>query len=535
MLLHGALQAQLLNTFFIDSESELDYLFESGQIDPVQFQLLDEFWAVPHFADTGRAMQIIRALENQIHYLQLVPDTANAADDIHEPIALGQYYYRLLQELGIRLSYKTYYNFEDNDLRRQLLTLSGRPAKGCRYYVESEKNRQSADYYFRKRYLHLSSGNLNLRLGNFIPCWGQGITMGYHSGFLDKEKSQTYRSFLYPHIGRYNGISIEYNSMFSPLLVLSYDRSKDARGRLAALGCSYVLENLKIGLLGNYHILENWPANAVCRNLLMGTYLHFTSGNYGFSGEVSENDLKYFAWVLRADRKIEMCRLSLAIWSYHKKYVNPYGAGKANSDYVTIEIEDTGLKYRSPQNGEWGLLMETRCRNNQSSSLDIAANYWCDAGMEKKIRLRVSDRFPIKEDVQGIITYLWGNDNLDLDHGARQHLRFDLIYPNNFGFGFRLALEARRIFYYYGRRDYLRADWKAAISIGQSINLAFKAGRIDYNSAEKSTGYWIFYLNENLILGENAFLRFVLDTKAGGGYDFLNSARANLQLIFTGE
>jgi hypothetical protein len=162
------------------------------------------------------------------------------------------------------------------------------------------------------------------------------------------------------------------------------------------------------------------------------------------------------------------------------------------------------------------------------------ANYWRDAGAEKKVRARLSDKIRLGNTLEGVITFLWGDDNLHRDYGNRQHLRFDLFYREKPLLSLRFGLQAERVYYSYGRRDYLRGELKAAFPIGESALSKVKISRIGYGSDRALPGYWLIYLSEDLRLGENVLLRVVLDSREGDEYNLLNSARFNLQITLMG-
>jgi hypothetical protein len=527
-------QAALIDTYLIDSQSELDYLYESGQIDLEQFQLLDEFFATRYYGDSSDLDEIARVLSAQAEYQFIGLDSLSFKDEGLDSITAEASYLAFLQKLKFRLAYRLYQNVASDDTRRQLVTLSGHPAKKIDYYFEAEKNQESGDFFLRKRGLSITSGDLEMEFGNYIPSRGMGITLGYHSGFLNKDDNPTYQSALFPIKGHYNGINLEYNSTFAPTLILSYDRSKNMRGRLAAFGCDYVKKNLRIGLLGQYHYLENWETGSDYSNFIAGMHFQYSRADYKFQGEISESERRYFAWIFQADRKFPNGSFSLSGWNYHSGYINPYGGGKANSDYVTLEIEQTGLQYRSRQNGEWGILILSKYDIYKAHSIAIDANYWRDGGCEKKVRARFSDKIRLGHTLEGVITYLWGDDNLDLDYGQRQHLRLDLLYRKNPILNLRLSLQAERVHYSYGRRDYLRGEMKTIFPVGNSVFSTIKISRVNYYSDRVLPGYWLVYFSENLMLGKNVTLRAVLDSREGKEYNLLNSARFNLQLTLMG-
>jgi len=165
----------------------------------------------------------------------------------------------------------------------------------------------------------------------------------------------------------------------------------------------------------------------------------------------------------------------------------------------------------------------------------ISGNYWSDAGEEGKIRLKFSERFNISNSFQTELTYLWGDDNIGGVYGDRQHLRLDLFYGGSMKKRFRLSGELKRVYYSYGRRDYFRAELKAAYPLSENLNSIVKISRIDYDMIDGSPGYWFIYLGERITFGDHIYLRAVIDSREGKEYNLIDSARFNLLItLLTG-
>ena len=240
-LIPAIAQAQIVNTDLIDSQSELDYLLESGQINEEQYRMLDEFFSIYFGSSTILSGVMAGEIENQV-----------IIDSITESITKEQ-----IDRWHSAVSYRHYHKFTDDYSYRQIFTMRGDYNSDLQYYIVSEKKGSDSDYYFRERWIKYRRDKYALELGNYFPDWGLGVTAGYHSDFLEKADNPEYQSILYPYLSRYNGFRFEYKSRISPIVMLSYDRSHDYRGRLLAVGSNYTLSNLKLGFLGNYHNLDN--------------------------------------------------------------------------------------------------------------------------------------------------------------------------------------------------------------------------------------------------------------------------------------
>ncbi len=528
LLLAPPVNAALIDTYFLDSEEELDYLFQSGEIDLEQYRLLEEFFSVLPYTVQGTH---ITASNGTILYADSTAVQELSSASISENFP----YFQWLTDIKTSVTYKMYHDLDADEARRQLLNISGKPAKSFSYYFEAEKKPDYRQYYFRKRLVKFSYRNLNAEIGNFNPSWGMGITMGYYSDFLAKDDSPAYRSFLFPAKGRLNGIRLQYDSKISPIAILSYDCSETASGRMAGFGFDYSVHSLSMGLLGSYHKIENLTNDKDYSNFIIGGNIKLKSGPYAVQSEISESKGEFFAWSSALVRKLDKGRFTLAAWNYPLGYLNPYGEGKANSDFTTTEIPDTELEFRSRQYGEWGILSQSRYLLFENHLTSIAANYWRDGGQEEKFRVKICDQLAVTSSLNIALTYLWGDDNLNDDYGLRQHLRFDVLYGKSPRNRMRFSTELKRICYSYGRRDIARFELRAAYPISERINSVVKFSRVDYDMSDGAPGYWLIYLSEDITFGKYLFLRAVVDTREGENYNLINSARFNLQITLMAE
>jgi hypothetical protein len=472
--------------------------------------------------------ELIDAILNQYPELEISSDSLEDSElrnlDIPAPDVSGGIFHKLESAL----SYRIYHDLDQDKSRRQLITFSGKYSKDFIYYLQMEKDESGQDYYFRKRYFRLNGKKFNLELGNFNPRWGMGISLGYHADFLGRDDNLSYKSALFPKLGKFNGIRLQYNSSLSPLAMYSYDRSHSAQGKLAAFGTEYKHKGLNVGIIGSNFEIENLQNGKYYSDFIFGGSLKFKWNKYDFISEISSNDFPNFAWCFDLKRKFNKGNISLSGWNYPDGYVNPYGAGRANSDYKTIEIEDTGLEYKSRQNGEWGIWARSSYSLFKQHLTSISANYWSDAGEEEKFRIKLSERFRISETLETELTYLWGDDYIGGDYGDRQHIRMDIICGSSIRKRLRLSAELKRVYYSYGRRDYVRAEVKAVYPLSDKINSIVKFSRIDYDMSDGSPGYWLVYLSENITFGDHIYLRAVMDSREGREHNLIESARFNL-------
>ena len=142
--------------------------------------------------------------------------------------------------------------------------------------------------------------------------------------------------------------------------------------------------------------------------------------------------------------------------------------------------------------------------------------------------MKISEQFKLSNQFKTELTYLWCDDNIGGDYGHRQHLRIDIFYRGSLKNRLRISGELKRVYYSYGRRDYIRAELKGIFPIADKINSIVKFSRIDYDMTDGSPGYWLIYLSENIQFGDHIYLRAVMDSREGQKYNLIDSARFNL-------
>ena len=512
-------QAQIVNTDLIDSQSELDYLLESGQIDREQYRLLDEYFSIY----AGPRTVLSRAITDEIEE-QITADSL--AESVEEPKP---------DRWHSAVSYRHYQKIADDYSYRQMFTLRGDYNSDLQYYMVTEKRGTDGDYYFRERWIKFRRDIYSVELGNYYPEWGMGLTTGYHSDFLDKSDNPEYQSALYPYLSRYNGLRCEYESSLHPLVLLSYDRSKYYRGRLLAVGMNYNLADLQVGLLGNYHNLDNLNSGREFSQLVVGGYLYWNNSDYKIESEISGAKFQDFAGILSLSKKQKWGQILFQGWNYPLGYINPYGGGRANSDYRTISLDSTGIEYHSRQNGEYGILSRTDYKFNSRHTASVTGNYWRDGGQEKKYRLLLADNIKLTENIAGRFTVLFGDDNLNDDFGYRNHVRLDLTYTQRGVSNLRLSAEFKRVYYSYGRRDYLRTEIRYGRKFSDYSSASVKISRLDSDLLDGQPGYWLVYLEEDIRFADRVRVRVLLDSREGKRYNLINSARINLQITVVAD
>ena len=517
LFLPSQIFASLINTYWLDSESELQYLFESGQIDLDKYLLFDELFSLPQYFDSLALNEIVRSVED------LSGLDAVALDSLIHEFEMRTQKPQLFDRLSMQFSYRYYQDFDRNRFSREYIYLTGNYDKSIEYDFQMERSYSQRDLYFRKRRISFLKGSFAVDLGNFYPRWGQGITVGYHSRFLDKDNNRVYRSILYPRLGRFNGLQLSFKSdAVSSALILSHDRTPDQNGSLAAIKLAYSFKRNRIGLIGNYHHLKNEQNNSEYDDLVAGIYGDFRFNRYQFQAEISEYQSDYFAYYMQLSRSYSRGRFRLAAWNYPAGYINPYGAGRANSDYRSVSIEDTEIEYRSRQNGEYGWLLNNSLELSPATRLSTDINFWRDGGKEEKLRGRWLIQYQFSRFLDLRLTYLWGDDNLSENYGRRDHYRCDLIWREYGKVYFRVGTEFKRVFYEYGRRDFVRVETSLRWRLSKSVNTSMKFSRIDSDLTDGEAGHWLIYLGEELSLSSNIFLKATLDTREGKTYNLID-------------
>ncbi len=519
---------QMVNTIVLDSHEELEYLFQSGQIDAEQYRVLDELLNSMPVTQRYFHDDLMRSVRQQNEFLEIdLEDTieVEAAEDHQDGWLTG---------FDSRVKFRLYHDLDQKSPYREYFSYSGNSEQNLSLYIEAERHENWNDYYLRRRHLDFRRNRFKISAGNFAPDWGMDVSLGYPADILHKSDDPLYQSVLFPSRGRYNGLMISHSSNYNPTILFSYDRSRSNRSRLAAGMFDYGNQDFHGGLLVGIFRLDDPGAGNQFDSYITSGYLALTRGKTSFESEFSLIDIKYPAFNAELSSRYERAGIRIMAWNYHRGYVNPYGSGRANPDSRRIYIDSNELNYTSRHNGEYGLLLRTDIYDMHGHNPQIMANYWRDGIEEEKVRIRMVDRYAISSRIDAMLTYLWGNDNLDdAGYGDRQHIRVDLNYKPARRLRFRISAEARRVYYSYGRRDYLRGEARFAFPIDDDISVWFRFSRIDNDLADGSRGYWLIYLGENMALGDSFYLRVSMSTREGIKYNMIKSARLNLQIIWT--
>lgn len=354
-------QAQLISSEIYETEEDLQEGLELGLLTFDQYlELLDLIQAKP--ASTSEEA-------DKLFFLPDVSpgDISQIQGKEKEDVLLKERTEPFLSEsqkrkpgLSGKLVWRFYEEFQDVDKADNYLNLEIANKNKLIWRMDAEE-KSNQDFRIRKRFLRIlyPKSSTQLIVGNFDKRIGLGLNVGYHPHFEYSSSSELKPkdSFLYPTLGRYNGIYAESKfSFFSALAFYSKNKRDQIEDEITAFDLNFLTHAIKpqdtefmLGLCVSEGKLKNIQDKSSfkddCRSLHFDCQLKSTklSGEYALlSNKKSGQAFEFFS-------RGKLYRVDFAWWSYDDAFVHPFGGGLSNPDYETIHLEKIDYDYRSRQ------------------------------------------------------------------------------------------------------------------------------------------------------------------------------------------
>jgi len=354
------LDAQFLSSYFVTDYETVEWLFDTGQIDSDEFDRWSEFFTdstqeitIDSHLVEGAEMPTIKATHTENR-------TRNAT-----------------------ASFRMYHRGCDNEPYRRIIRMSysDKPGFYGSLIAESSANQ---DIYLRSRSFGWRDGKTRIEAGGVDPVWCGGLVAGRHSIFLaDKDPGM---SVLYSQRDRFNGILIERRLHdFTVTAVSSSDRDRLFSAAFNGGRVRYLADEQYIDIALIDGKITNREDGRSAKVQVIGTGFEAKVRNVGVRFDLAADRWKKAAYVARISNAGDRHRLY--IWHYDAMFLNPFGAGRANTDTREIRIDDIGLSYRSRYAGERGVQTRSEFPLSNSQNLIVESNWWKTGGSEK-FRLR---------------------------------------------------------------------------------------------------------------------------------------------------
>jgi hypothetical protein len=489
--------AQLLSGFFVPDYETLEWLFDAGLIDQDEFDRWND----------------------------LFTDSLYSGQQSTEPLedAKSGQLYQKNRDRGVRLEYRMYQRADESKPYRQIIRagIENRSGVHCSANIESVAD---GKYYFRDRNLGWSGGKTDIEIGGLDPNWCGGLILGRHPIFLSDKNERG--SLLYPTKGRFNGVSLrsEFKRM-SVALLSSYD--KDAK--LSAAVHGFQLGYMNRSNAANFSVISGRLTNegsGTRKNVtVFGGDLKFRFSRLTGQLNLALDGRGNRAYLLYAGDSQR--RHYVYHWSYADGFLNPFGAGRANSDTDPVEVPEIELTYRSRYAGETGVQTRNGFRFDDSFSLLLESNWW-RTGIVEKVRLESTFEYIHGSANLLKAVFLAGDDDLKRDehdlYSAFLGYRFQFdekysIYFSARGKSIRMP-ESKRVLYWVDGRMRMKSH---------GHDSEFLLRWYDPNSKRDRDHYVYCSARESFHIGAVWHISVVLSSRFGPDQDTLDKTRIQIE------
>ncbi|MGB7062987.1 MAG: hypothetical protein WBF13_11630 [Candidatus Zixiibacteriota bacterium] len=366
----------------------------------------------------------------------------------------------------------------------------------------------SGDLRVRKRSLRLLLPEYasEVILGNFDKRIGLGLNVGYHPllGYSTRSDFKPEDSFLYPALGRYNGIYGE-SKLKSFTMVAFYSRNKrqEIENRIGAFDLSFGNKELNAGLCFSEGELRNVENGTILADDCRSLHFDLKLKPVTFSGEYALLPGKKSGLAIELYSSRKSYSFDLSWWRYEDQFVHPHGGGVSNPDYESIYLDDIDYTYRSRQAGERGVFFKSRYTILRRLSLDFSYSQWREkSDLPDKMKLRLGSGYKFSRDFSCTIYQLWTDYRVDDKLIDRRTSSLNLFFSPHDQLDFNLIANYRNTL----SKDYGDLRLKIGTRAISPFDFILWLKYYDPNFSLSSDGYLSFHLQETLRFFENCFV-----------------------------
>ena len=372
----------------------------------------------------------------------------------------------------------------------------------------SEPILSRGDLRVRKRFFKflLPRYSSKVILGNFDKRIGLGLNVGYHPlfGYSSESDFKSEDSFLYPALGRYNGIlgETEFKS-FSVLAFYSRNKREEIENRVGAFDLSFLNKNVRVGLCISEGELKNIENKNTfkddCRSLHFD--LKFKPARLSCEYALLSNQKSGLAFDLYSSRKFYSFDLSW--WRYQDDFIHPHGGGISNPDYETIYLDMIDYDYRSRQAGERGIFFKSRYRILDRFILNFSYNQWKEKSyLPDKMKFRLGAGYKFSPDFSFMVYQLWTDYDVEDEEIDRRTSSLNLLLSPHDKLDCNLIANYRST----NTKEYGDLRLKIQTAVFSPFDLVVCIKYNDSNFSRSSDEYLSYHVQESLRLFDNYFV-----------------------------
>ena len=366
----------------------------------------------------------------------------------------------------------------------------------------------SGDLRVRKRSLKflLPEYSSEVVLGNFDKRIGLGLNVGYHPliGYSTRSDFKPEDSFLYPALGRYNGIYGE-SKLKSFTMVAFYSRNKrqEIENRISAFDLSFRKIGRRVCLCFSEGELKNIKSRRTLTDDCKSLHFNFKLKPVTLSGEYALLPGKKSGLAIELYSSRKSYSFDLSWWRYEDDFIHPHGGGISNPDYESVYLDEIDYTYSSRQAGERGVFFKSRYRIIERITLDFSYSRWKErSDLPDKMKLRLGSGYKFSRDFSFTVYQLWTDYRVDDEQIDRTTSSLNLFLSPHRKLDFNLIANYRNTL----SKDYGDLRLKIRTRALSPFDFVLWLKYNDPNFSRRSDGYLSFHLQETLRFFESCFV-----------------------------
>jgi hypothetical protein len=409
--------------------------------------------------------------------------------------------------LSGKLVWRFYEESPDMDKTDNYLNLEIANKNNLIWRMDAEE-KSNQDFRIRKRFLGISFPKYSSQVivGNFDKKIGLGLNVGYHPHFEYSSSSDLKPddSFLYPTLGRYNGIYGESKfDFFSVLVLYSKNKREQIEDQITAFDLNFLNRGIRLGLCISEGNLKNILSKSSFRDNCQSLHFDCKLKSIKLSGEYALLSNKKSAQALNFFSAQRPYRVDFSWWSYDDGFVHPFGGGLSNPDYETIYLEKIDYDYRSRQAGERGIFFKSLYQIFDKLIFNFSYTQWRETkGLPEKMKFKLGSGYAFSKSFSFLIYQLWTDYDLETKGIDRNVSSLNLFFSPNRKFDLRFITNYK----VEDKRNYGDLQVKLRTQMISPFDFILWLKYNDSDFSKSSDEYLSFHVQEKIRFFKNYFV-----------------------------
>jgi hypothetical protein len=509
--------AQLISSEIYETEEDLQEGLELGLLTFDEYlELLDLIQAkiIPTEDEMDRLFFIPDISPGDISRIQDEKQVENSLPEREKDILIKEKTDSFLNESKKRESgfsgkfiWRFHEEFQDVDKNDNYLNVEIANKNNLIWRMDADQ-KTDQDLRIRKRSLMLSYPQYSTQviLGNFDKKIGLGLNVGYHPHFAYSSSSdpRSKDSFLYPTLGRYNGIYGESRFDFlSVLIFYSKNKREQIEDQITAFDLNFLNKGVKLGLCASEGRLKDIENKGSFKDNCQSVHFDWRLKSIKLSGEYALLSNKKSAQALNFFSGRRPYRVDFSWWNYDDGFVHPFGGGLSNPDYESIYLEEIDYQYRSRQAGEKGIFFKSQYRLFDRLDWDFSYTQWRETkNSPEKMKLKLGLGYALSKSFSFLIYQLWTDYDWETEGIDREVSSVNLFFTSIRNFDLRFITNFKT----EGNKKYGDFQLKAQTQMIYPFDFTMWLKYNDSNFSNSSDGYFSFHIQEKIRFFENYFI-----------------------------